>query len=161
MLFRRQRGLSCFAFLAALLCISPAFAQRAAISGSRTERNPKKPAIEATEQQPPAGEQPRALGEPSKNEIQILIDGMKAELNNSIERLVPVKHADGTVSVNVEGRFQNVTIARIEPDGSISESCVITKDEARNFLQHGAGGKKAAAAAPISVPKPKAVLEEK
>ncbi len=57
-------------------------------------------------------------------EAEKLAAGLKPMLNQSTEGLVEVQHPDGSVSVDLEGRFQNVTVARINKDGSVSQSCV-------------------------------------
>ena len=44
--------------------------------------------------------------------------------NRSHEGLVSVEHLDGSVSVDLEGRFQNVTIATVADDGTVTISCV-------------------------------------
>jgi hypothetical protein len=57
-------------------------------------------------------------------EAQQLADGLKTMLNKSTEGLVPEKHADGSVSIDLQGRFQNVAMARVNADGTLEESCV-------------------------------------
>lgn len=53
-----------------------------------------------------------------------LAAGLKPMLNRSTEGLVQVQHPDGSVSVDLQGRFQDVTVARVNKDGSVSQSCV-------------------------------------
>ena len=62
-------------------------------------------------------------------EAQKLAAGLKQMVNQSTEGLVQVQHGDGSVSMDLEGRFQNVTVARVNKDGSVSRSCV---DNARS-----------------------------
>jgi hypothetical protein len=57
------------------------------------------------------------------------------EGNKSTDGLVETKHEDGTVSVDLQGRFQNVTVAKRNDDGSVSSSCVDTPEGARSFLR--------------------------
>lgn len=57
-------------------------------------------------------------------EAEKLAAGLKPMLNQSTEGLVQVHHADGSVSMDLQGRFQNVTVARMNADGSVTESCV-------------------------------------
>src|SRR5690242_1894934 len=69
--------------------------------------------------------------------------------NKSTTGLVEVKHADGTVEMDLQGRFQNVMLAKKSDDGSVSTACVDNADAARAFLQTQAtspttGGRKAA-----------------
>ena len=57
-------------------------------------------------------------------EAQQLADGLKTMLNKSTEGLVQEKHPDGSVSVDLQGRFQNVAVARVNADGTLEQSCV-------------------------------------
>jgi hypothetical protein len=60
--------------------------------------------------------------------------GLKELVNQSTEGLVETKHADGSVSVDLDGRFQNVTVARINKDGSLEQSCVDNAQAAGAFF---------------------------
>ena len=55
--------------------------------------------------------------------------------NKSTAGLVEVKHADGTVEMDLQGRFQDVVIAKKNDDGSVSTACVDNAEAARGFLQ--------------------------
>jgi hypothetical protein len=68
------------------------------------------------------------------DEAQKIAAGLKDLINDSPEGLKTVQHADGSMSVNVEGRFQNVTVARVNTDGSVSESCVNNPKAAAAFF---------------------------
>lgn len=57
------------------------------------------------------------------------------EGNKSTDGLVETQHADGTVSVDLQGRFQNVMMAQKNDDGSVSTACVDTPEAARSFLR--------------------------
>src|SRR2546421_10895337 len=54
--------------------------------------------------------------------------------NKSTAGLVEVKHPDGTVEMDLQGRFQNVVIAKKNDDGSVATACVDNADAARSFL---------------------------
>jgi hypothetical protein len=77
-----------------------------------------------------AGQDPHVVGQDGEiqpltpQEAEKLAEGLKPMLNQSTEGLVQVQHSDGSVSVDLEGRFQSVTVARVNKDGSISQSCV-------------------------------------
>jgi Spy/CpxP family protein refolding chaperone len=70
--------------------------------------------------------------------------------NKSSAGLVEVKHADGTIEMDLQGRFQNVMLAKKSDDGRVSTACVDNSDAARAFLQNDqttsptTGGRKAA-----------------
>lgn len=66
------------------------------------------------------------------------------EGNKATDRLVQEKHEDGTVEVDLQGRFQNVTMARKNDDGTVAASCVDTPEAASAFLT---GADKAATSA--------------
>jgi hypothetical protein len=77
------------------------------------------------------------MGQPqqlSADEAQKLAGGLKELVNQSTEGLVEVRHADGSVSVNLEDRFQSVTVARVNKDGSIAQSCVDNPKAAGAFF---------------------------
>ncbi len=63
-----------------------------------------------------------------------LADGIKALVNQSTDGLVQVQHADGSVSIDLQGRFQNAMLARKEDDGSISQACVDNPELAAVFF---------------------------
>jgi hypothetical protein len=67
-------------------------------------------------------------------EAQKLAAGLKQMINQSTEGLVQVQHDDGSVSMDLEGRFQNVTVARVNKDGSVSQSCVDNPQAAGAFF---------------------------
>lgn len=60
------------------------------------------------------------------------------EGNKSTEGLVEVRHDDGSVEVDLQGRFQNVVMAKRNDDGSVSNACVDTPEAAKSFLKSGA-----------------------
>ena len=67
-------------------------------------------------------------------EAKKLAAGLKQLVNQSTEGLVQVRHADGSVSMDLEGRFQNVTVVRVNKDGSIAQSCVDNPQAAGAFF---------------------------
>lgn len=56
------------------------------------------------------------------------------EGNKATDGLVQEKHDDGSVSVDLQGRFQNVTMAKRNDDGTVSAACVDTPEAASAFL---------------------------
>jgi TolA-binding protein len=74
------------------------------------------------------------IKELTPEEKQKLAAGLKQMVNQSTEGLVQVQHADGSVSMDLEGRFQNVTVARVNQDGSVSQSCVDNPQAAGAFF---------------------------
>ncbi|HEV7699943.1 MAG TPA: hypothetical protein VGO43_06920 [Pyrinomonadaceae bacterium] len=71
----------------------------------------------------------------TQDEAAKLAAGLKQLINNSDEGLVQVKREDGSVSINLQGRFQDVMLARKESDGSVTQSCVDNLDTAANFFE--------------------------
>lgn len=68
--------------------------------------------------------QDRQAQQMSPEDAQKLAGGLRQLVNQSTESLVEVHHADGSVSVNLDDHFQNVTVARVNPNGSVAQSCV-------------------------------------
>jgi hypothetical protein len=73
------------------------------------------------------------IRKPTQEEIQQLVSGM--ELNDSAEGLTPRIVGTSTLALDLEGRFQNVVIVKINPDGSLSKACVVSKKDAEKFLK--------------------------
>ncbi|MDQ3917762.1 MAG: hypothetical protein M3348_04740 [Acidobacteriota bacterium] len=69
----------------------------------------------------------------TQEQSQAIADALKG--NKSTEGLVEVKHADGSVEMDLQGRFQNVTLAKRNDDGSVSAACVDSPEAASAFLQ--------------------------
>jgi hypothetical protein len=67
-------------------------------------------------------------------EAQKLAAGLGEMVNQSTEGLEQVQHEDGSVSMDLKGRFQNVTVARVNADGSLSQSCVDNPEAAGAFF---------------------------
>jgi hypothetical protein len=68
-------------------------------------------------------------------EAQQLADGLKGMFNKSTEGLVAVREPDGSLSMDLKGRFQNVTVARMNDDGTLSQSCVDNPEAAAKFFR--------------------------
>jgi hypothetical protein len=69
----------------------------------------------------------------TQDQSQQIADALKG--NKSTDGLVEVQHADGTVSMDLQGRFQNVMMAKKNDDGSVSEACVDNPEAAAAFLR--------------------------
>jgi hypothetical protein len=67
-------------------------------------------------------------------EAQQLAEGLAPMLDTSSDGLVQVKHGDGSVSMDLQGRFHNVTVARVNTDGTIEQSCVDNPRAAAHFF---------------------------
>lgn len=92
-----------------------------------------RPAPDATTESSPAeGLAPgsaamRAVINPETGELEIsagmpaltLDPATKQALSRSDEGLTPVYHPDGSVSVNLQGRFQSASVARVDDQGKV------------------------------------------
>jgi hypothetical protein len=74
------------------------------------------------------------MQELTPEEAQKLAAGLKQMVNQSTEGLEQVQHYDGSVSMDLKDRFQNVTVARVNKDGSITQSCVDNPQAAAAFF---------------------------
>jgi len=70
----------------------------------------------------------------TQQEAQQLAEGIKKLVNQSTEGLKQVRHADGSVSMDLEGRFQNIALAKKTDDGHVTQSCVDNLESAAAFL---------------------------
>jgi len=64
-----------------------------------------------------------------------LAAGLSQVIDQSTEGLVEVQHADGTVSMNLEDRFQNVTVVKVDTRGNLAQSCVDNPQAAGAFFR--------------------------
>ena len=67
-------------------------------------------------------------------EAQELAEGLKRMVNKSADGLTEVRHEDGSTSMDLEGRFQHVVVAREREDGTLSMSCVDNPKAAASAL---------------------------
>ena len=93
----------------------------------------------------------------SPEEAKRLADQLKPVLNRSTDGLKQVRHGDGSLSMDLEGRFQNVVVARRNTDGSIEQSCIDSPEAAANFFGvdpqlFGAEPAQAAPSKPMTTP---------
>jgi hypothetical protein len=75
------------------------------------------------------------LREPTREETRVLLEGMKSYVNDSAEGLTVVKHPDGRLSMDHEGRFQSVVVAKRNADGTVSTECATSLEQVRQFLE--------------------------
>jgi hypothetical protein len=75
------------------------------------------------------------LRQPTSAEFKKLADALKSQVfANATGTVAITEFADGTVSADLGQNFMNMSIVRINPDGSTSAACVDTIDEAINFF---------------------------
>ncbi len=63
---------------------------------------------------------------------------MKQQLNRSTVGLQEVHHPDGRVSVDLEGRFQSLSVATTDSAGNVRTGCVSTTRELDQFMNDDA-----------------------
>lgn len=71
----------------------------------------------------------------TQEEARRLAEGIKQLVNQSSDGLVQIRRADGSVSMDLQGRFQNLMLAKKEADGSISQTCVDNVESAAVFFE--------------------------
>ena len=81
---------------------------------------------------------------PSQEEIQTLLEGMKPYVNQSTEGLQVKSTAEGAQYVDLDGRFENVAVAKIGSDGKVETGCVNNLADAKKFLESKESAKKPA-----------------
>jgi hypothetical protein len=70
----------------------------------------------------------------TQEEAEKLAEGIKQLVNQSTDGLKSVHHADGSVSMDLEGRFQSVAVAKRDEDGKLVMSCVDNRQSAAAFF---------------------------
>ena len=136
--FRSLLGSVVGLILASLLTSTLAFAQHAAKGDNGVNG-----------QQVAVDKQTGKLRQPSAEEVQQLLDGLTPMVNTSVEGLKVVRRDDGSAFVDLQDRFQSVSVAKIGADGKVEQKCVTTVDEAKQFLNADTKKKTAAKPAPL------------
>jgi hypothetical protein len=87
-------------------------------------------------------------------EARRLADGIKQLVSQSTEGLVQIHRANGSVSMDLQGRFQSVLLAKKEDDGTISQACIDNVESAASFFEIDpelvGAAKRAAKSQPVS-----------
>ena len=117
--------------LAAALSLALVFAWSQAASAQDNQRRSKK--YVAT-RSITIDTQTGTLRLPTPQETQELVDSLVEMTNRSMDGLQVRTLANGTKSVDIDGRFQSVMLARPNDDGIWEMKCVTTFDEATEFL---------------------------
>ena len=107
----------------------PAWSQPASAHDNQ-RRNKKYIATRAITVDPQTG----TLRLPTPQETQELVDSLVEMTNRSMDGLQVTTLANGAKSVDIDGRFQSVMLARPSEDGSWEMKCVATFEEATEFL---------------------------
>lgn len=74
------------------------------------------------------------LRKPTVEETQAIVDQVTAFTNRSGEGLTPVQAADGSTKVDLQGGFRGVMLGRANADGTTEVRCVMSMQEAADFL---------------------------
>ncbi len=74
------------------------------------------------------------LRKPTAQETDQMVAQLKSLTNRSTDGLKEVKQANGTVSMDLQGRFGGVVLGRAKADGTTEIRCVFTMEEAEEFL---------------------------
>lgn len=75
------------------------------------------------------------LGMPTREQWNQLSDLEQQRLDHSSAGLIEVHHPDGSVSVDLQGRFQEFATVRIGPDGKLIFQCVDGAENAERALK--------------------------
>ena len=74
------------------------------------------------------------LRKPTVEETQALVDQISTLTNRSTEGLSVKQHQNGMKSMSLDGRFGGVILGRANEDGTTEIRCVMTLEEAVDFL---------------------------
>jgi hypothetical protein len=157
--FRRKLVWTAWAALVALamtLCLgagTDVFAQTAHIENTKKEEKPQ-----AAGQKSAADAKTGRLKQPDQDDTNVLNEANKNIFDRNTEGLKTTYMADGTVMVELTPEFMEVSVIKINPDGSTSVECVTGMKAAEESLKaQGAGAKaNSAPGAPAAQPAQKA-----
>lgn len=71
----------------------------------------------------------------TQEEAQEMANGIKQLVNQSTDGLQSVRHGDGSVSMDLQGRFQSIAVAKRDEDGTLTQSCVDNPKAAAVFFE--------------------------
>jgi hypothetical protein len=71
---------------------------------------------------------------PTQSEVDAMVAQISSLTNSSTDGLQAKTLANGTKQLNLQGRFQEVVIARANTDGTMETRCVSSVEEAAAFL---------------------------
>ena len=71
---------------------------------------------------------------PTDSELQAMVTQITSLTNRSTDGLQAKTLANGTKQLNLQGRFQEVVLARANADGTMETRCVESMEEAAAFL---------------------------
>jgi hypothetical protein len=126
-LFRRSCGILTVFLL--FIGVLGASAQHAA------KGNPKNDDAGLSGQQAAADTKAQKVRPPTQEEIQTLLEGMKSYVNQSTQGLQVKRTASGAQYVDLDGRFENLSVAKIGADGKVETECVNNITDAKKFLE--------------------------
>src|SRR6266850_3951398 len=96
------------------------------------------------------------MGMPTPEQLRALSGSPQYQVDHSAAGLVEVHHPDGSVSIDLQGRFQEYATVRIGPDGKLIFRCVDGDENAKRAIERSAP----VATPDIAAPVP-AALEER
>ncbi len=132
------------AFLAAVAALSvPQIALAQHAGKGRAPDDGDQPAAVQAAVDPKSGK----VRAPTREEVKALLEAAGGVVSQSAEGLSVVRRPDGVRYLDLEGRFESVSLAKIE-DGEVRTGCVTTPQEARRFLE---GPSQPAPAAPAKL----------
>lgn len=75
---------------------------------------------------------------PTREEEQELAATTPSLFSRDTSKLVPVFHANGMISVDLQGGFMSAAVAKVSPDGKVSYTCVSDAKAAEAAMKAGA-----------------------
>ena len=92
------------------------------------------------------------MGMPTPDQMQKLSESPQYQVDHSSAGLLEVHHPDGSVSIDLQGRFQEYATVRIGPDGKLIYRCVDGPENAKRALEISApAGEAPTSAAPAAL----------
>ncbi len=96
--------------------------------------NKKLVTVDVAGQQVQVDSQTGQIEKLTPEEAQKMAAGLKTLINKSTDGREQVQQPDGSVSISLEDRFQSVTVAKVDEDGNLVQSCVDNPKAAGAFF---------------------------
>jgi hypothetical protein len=129
----------------ALLLAAPVWAQ----SNTNTTNNTKSATAKVAGMQVAIDPHTGRLRQPTPAERQALAKALGRSLNRSTEGLTVTRFPNGMQKVDLQGRFQNTSVATVDEHGRVSHRCITTEAEAKRIMASPSVAKKQSSAAEV------------
>jgi hypothetical protein len=131
----RRSALGVIAALAAVALVLPVGADAQTAAAGKGSADSQLTTVQVAGQTVAVDRATGKLRQPTPEEAKALAAGLQKLINRSTQGLQVVHHPNGAMSIDLQGRFQSVAVAKVNSDGKVAQSCATNMNEATAFVQ--------------------------